>query len=519
MATIDFFDRGCSINPDGDYLIFAEQRITYRAAQQFTYRVANGLLALGCKKEAKAAVWATNDPTGWLCTLSIWRAGMAWVPINPRNTAEENGYVIDSFDCEVLFFQTAFAAYIAALRPQLKKVRHFICIDGATADALSLAPWMASQSATRPALSYDMADVCAVMATGGTTGKPKGVMNTHRSLQTMVANWLSALAYPADKPPVNLAAAPLTHTAGLFSLMATARGGKVVILPRPDPTLLLDAIEQHRVTEFFLPPTVIYVLLDLPGIASRDYSSLRYFLYGAAPMSAEKLRRALKTFGPVMIQGFGQTEAPAGISCLLPEEHFVGGEFAPEERLTSCGRAFPFTRVSIRNEANQEVAGGEVGEICVAGDLLMKGYYQAPDKTAETIIDGWLHTGDVGYVDREGFLHITDRMKDMIITGGFNVFSSEVEGVINSHPAVQDCAVVAMPDEKWGEAVKAVVELNAGMQVSEEEIIALCKQRLGSVKAPKSVDFIDKLPRSTVGKVLKREVRDRYWQGKTRQVN
>jgi acyl-CoA synthetase (AMP-forming)/AMP-acid ligase II len=357
------------------------------------------------------------------------------------------------------------------------------------------------------------------MSTGGTTGKPKGVMTTHRALQTMVANWLSVLVYPADRPPVDLAAAPLTHTAGVFSLMTTLRGGKLVILPRPDPTMLLDAIELHRVTELFLPPTVIYVLLDLPGIAERDFSSLRYLIYGAAPMSPEKLRRALKTFGPVMIQGFGQTEAAASISCLQPEEHFVHGEVAPEERLASCGRPFPFTRVTIRDDANRELPNGQVGEICVAGDNVMKGYYQAPDKTAEAIIGGWLHTGDVGYLDQEGFLHITDRKKDMIITGGFNVYSCEVEGVINSHPAVQDCAVVGIPDEKWGEAVKAVVELNPGMQVSDQEIIALCKTRLGSVKTPKSVDFIDKLPRSPVGKVQKRQVRDQYWKGTSRQVH
>ncbi|MFA7268171.1 MAG: AMP-binding protein [Sterolibacterium sp.] len=518
MAIIDFFDRGCIINPDGNYLIFGEQRTTYREAQRFTYRVANGLLALGCRKETKAAVWAANEPIGWLCTLSIWRAGMAWVPINPRNTAEENANVIDAFDCEVLFFQSAIAPQVGAMRSRLPKVRHFICIDGEADESLALTPWAASQAETPCEVLSAMEDVCAVMATSGTTGKPKGVMNTHRTMQTVVANWLSTLAYPADRPPVNLAAAPLTHTAGIFSLMTTLRGGTVVILPRPDPDMLLDAIERHRVTELFLPPTVIYMLLDLPGIAARDFSSLRYLMYGAAPMSLEKLRRALKTFGPVMLQAFGQTEART-TSCLHPEEHFVNGEIAQDERLSSCGRPFPLTRVSIRDDANRMLPHGQVGEICVMGDLVMKGYYQAPDKTAETIVDGWLHTGDMGYLDPEGFLHVTDRKKDMIISGGFNVYSSEVEGVINSHPAVQDCAVVGIPDEKWGEAVKAVVELNLGMRVSEDEIIALCKQKLGSVKAPKSVDFIVELPRSSVGKVLKREVRAKYWLGKTRQVN
>ena len=222
---------------------------------------------------------------------------------------------------------------------------------------------------------------------------------------------------------------------------------------------LLDAIERHRITELFLPPTVIYMLLDLPGIEKRDFSSLRYFLYGAAPMSVEKLKRALRTFGPVMIQGFGQSEAPAGVACLEPAEHFRNGGFAPDSTLASCGRPFALTQVSIQNDRNEILPDGEVGEICVRGDILMKGYYKDPERTAETVVNGWLHMGDVGFIDPNGYLHITDRKKDMIISGGFNVFSAEVEGVLNSHLAVQDCAVIGVPDEKWGEAVKAVVEL------------------------------------------------------------
>lgn len=518
MATIDFFDRGCCINPNGDYLVFGDQRITYREAQKFTHRVANGLLALGCTKESKAAVWALNDPVGWLCTLSIWRAGMSWVPINPRNSLEDNRYVLDTFDCEVLFFQSSLTPQISALRPKLPKVRHLICIDGEAFDAFGLKSWVDSQPEGLCEVLPGMEDICAIMPTGGTTGRPKGAMYTHRNVQTIVANWLSALAYPSDVWPVNLAAAPLTHTAGIFSLMATLRGGTVVILPRPESGMLLDAIELHRITELFLPPTVIYNLVDLPGISDRDFTSIRYLMYGAAPMSTAKLRRALKIFGPVMIQAFGQTEART-MSCLHPEEHFVLGKIAPDERLTSCGRPFPFTRVSIRDETNRVLTDGQVGEICVMGDTVMKGYYQAADKTLETIVGGWLHTGDVGYIDPEGRLHVTDRKKDMIISGGFNVFSSEVEGVINSHPAVRECAVIGIPDEKWGEAVNAVVELRPGMSVSAEEIISLCKEKLGSVKTPKSVDFVDELPRNAVGKVLKRELRAKRWVGRKRQIN
>jgi acyl-CoA synthetase (AMP-forming)/AMP-acid ligase II len=347
---------------------------------------------------------------------------------------------------------------------------------------------------------------------------PKGVMNTHRSYQTFIANFMIRVSYPSDQPPVNLMAAPMTHTAGLLAVPCTARGGTTVVLTKPDPAAMFEAVAKHRVTELFLPPTVIYRLLDIPSIRQCDFSSLRYLLYGAAPMSVEKLKQAIEVFGPVMMGGYGQTEAPGTISFLRPEEHFVDGRIAPDERLSSVGRPSPMVRVEILGEDNRPLAQGETGEICVRGDLVMKGYYKDPAKTAETIVDGWLHTGDVGHLDAEGYLHITDRKKDMIISGGFNVYPGEVEQVIWSHPAVQDCAVIGVPDEKWGEAVKAVVELKAGRTVTAEELIALCKEKLGSVKAPKSVDFVAALPRSAAGKVLKKDLRKTYWEGQERRI-
>jgi acyl-CoA synthetase (AMP-forming)/AMP-acid ligase II len=363
-----------------------------------------------------------------------------------------------------------------------------------------------------------MDDVVAVTPTGGTTGLPKGAMNTHRTFAVCFAHLMMAFQYGANEPIVNLAAAPMTHAAGMMSMPASARGGTVVILEKPERTAVLDAIEQHRVTEFFLPPTVIYRLLDTPGIEERDFSSLRYVLYAAAPMSVDKLRRALEVFGPVMMECYGQVEAFAAISYLRPEEHFVDGQVAPDARLSSCGRPYPLISVAILDDDNRPVAAGTKGEICVRGDLVMKGYYNAPDKTEETIVDGWLHTGDVGHLDDDGYLHITDRKKDLIISGGVNIYPQEIEQVIWGHPAVRDCVVIGVPDHEWGEAVKAVVELNDGLQVSDSELMALCKKRLGGVRAPKSVDFIDTLPRSPNGKVLKRDVREPYWSGRTSRV-
>ncbi len=522
MAIIDFFDRGWRINPKGTAYLQDDRRYSFDEIGELSCRIANGLLAAGLPKETKGAVWAVNDVTAWACTLGLWRANMCWIPVGARNSADENHYVLDAFDCEVLFFQKYFAPVIAELKPRLPQIKLWICIDDELPEfpgARSLASWVKDQPATPPNVPVDLDDVVMLSATGGTTGMPKGVMNTHRSAQTFCAHFMIGCPYEGNDKPVNLAAAPMTHTAGLLSVPCTARGGTVVVVTKPDPAILLGAIPKYQVTELFLPPTVIYRLLDIPDLGKKvDFSSLKYFMYGAAPMSVEKLKQAIEVIGPVMMGGYGQTEAPASIAYLTPGEHLVDGKLASDERLGSVGVPNPLVRVEIMNDANEILAKGETGEICVRGDLVMKGYYKAPDKTAETIIDGWLHTGDVGHIDAEGYLHITDRKKDMIISGGFNVYPSEVEQVIWSHPAVQDCAVIGVPDETWGEAVKAVVELNAGQQVCAEELIARCKEKLGSVKAPKSVDFVDALPRSPVGKVLKKDLRAQYWQNTSRKI-
>ncbi|WP_236185907.1 MULTISPECIES: AMP-binding protein [Pseudomonas] len=519
MAIIDFFDRGWRINPQGAAYIQDDRVFTFTEVRDRSCRIANALLAEGLPKGTKGAIWSTNDVVGWTCTLGLWRANLCWIPVGARNSAEENRYVLDAFDCEVLFFQKEFAAVIDSLRASLPKIRLWICLDGDLPGATSLSAWSDAQASSVPQVDYEMDDVVAISPTGGTTGMPKGVMNTHRSVQTFCAHFMINFPYEDEHRPINLAAAPMTHTAGTLSLPCSARGGTVVVITKPDPALMLAMIPKYKVTETFLPPTVIYRLLDVPDLAQKvDFSSLKYFLYGAAPMSVEKLKQAIETFGPVMAGGYGQTEAPASISNLPPSEHLHGGQLASDERLSSVGRPNPLIRVEIIDDAGKILAQGETGEICVRGDLVMKGYYKAPEKTAETIIDGWLHTGDIGHLDANGYLHITDRKKDMIISGGFNVYPSEVEQVLWGHPAVQDCAVIGVPDETWGESVKAVVELSSGQSVSAEELISLCKARLGSVKAPKSVDFIDALPRSPVGKVLKKDLRTRYWQSVDRQI-
>lgn len=511
MAIIDFFDRGRLLNPSGTAFLMDDQCWTFDQAHAITCQVAHGLQSLGAAQQAKAAVLAYNHPLAWMCVLGLWRTGLTWVPMNPRSTPEECRQNLDAFDVEVLFFQAAFADTALKCKASCPRLKHLVCIDAKVADCEYLPQWLAELAADDPGTAFNLDEVVAIMPTGGTTGTPKGVMLSHRNLSLSVANGVINTPYAPGEPIVNLAAAPMTHSAGFLSLSASARGGTVVVLTRPDPASLLQSIEQQRVTELFLPPTVIYRLLETPGLAERDLSSLRYLMYGAAPMSLEKLKQALRVFGPVMFQGYGQTEAPGSIAFLRPGDHFVNGDIAPDSRLSACGLPAITNTLAIMDDARKPLAQGLTGEICVRGDIVMKGYYKQPDKTAEAIVDGWLHTGDIGHLDAEGFLHITDRRRDMIISGGFNVYPSEVEQVLWTHPDVLDCAVIGVPDPMWGEAVKAVVELKPGAQVDAQELISLCKARLGSVKAPKSVDFTDRLPRSLVGKVLKKTLRDPYW--------
>jgi len=518
VAIIDFFDRGWRINPDGRAYVTDTEQWSYSEARQLSCRIAHALRAAGLGPDAKVAVLSPNTPTAMISILGIWRAGLTWVPLNTANPMPDNRNLLERFDCSALLFHSSQHATVKELRGSLPAVALFVCLDEHLDDCQSLEQWTTGQPSTHPDIEYLADAVVAIMPTGGTTGPSKGVMITNRGIAAAFAHMMLLLVYRADEAIVNLAAAPITHTAGLLSMPTTARGGTVVILPRPEPTAVLEAIERHRVTELFLPPTVIYRLLESDSVLSCDHDSLRYFLYGAAPMSLDKLRRALDIFGPVMTGAYGQVEAFAAIAYLRPEEHFINGDQAPDSRLSSCGRPYPLIEVRILDEAGQQTRSDVPGEICVRGDLVMRGYYKDPEHTAATITDGWLHTGDIGYLDDTGYLHITDRKKDMIISGGFNVYPTEVEQVLWRHPAVLDCAVIGVPDEDWGEAVTAVVELNSGAEVTAVELRALCREALGGIRTPKRIQFVDSLPRSPTGKVLRRDVRDRYWKDHTRLI-
>ncbi|WP_026539374.1 class I adenylate-forming enzyme family protein [Arthrobacter sp. 9MFCol3.1] len=531
MSVIGFFDRGWSANPDGVAYVQEGNAYTFTEAGELSCRIANGLLDSDLASDAKVAVLSPNDPLAWICVLGIWRAGLTWIPANPASPAGETAQLLAGFDAELVIFHAGLDEAVRQLQDRLPGVRRWIRFGAdpagpGTADAegpgapaaTAFSQWIAAQPATKPAVKASPEDVVSLAPTGGTTGLPKGVMNTNRSLSAFVVHLMMAAHYGSEDAVVNLAAAPMTHTAGLLSLAATARGGTVVVLPKASPHAVLDAIEKYAVTDLFLPPTVIYRLLEVLKEQARDLSSLHYLIYGAAPMSVEKLRQALAVIGPVMMELYGQMEAPASVTFLRPDEHFVAGAIAPDSRLSSCGRPYPLVQVEIRDDDGRALPAGTPGEICVRGDLVMKGYYKNPEQTAQALRDGWLHTGDIGVFDDDGYLHLTDRRRDLIISGGFNVYPSEVEQVIWGHPAVRDCAVVGSPHPDWGEAVTAVVELNEGCTVTEAEVIALCKQELGSIRAPKAVHLVPALPRSVNGKVLKKSIREAFWRNEKSRI-
>ncbi len=504
MRLIDYLDKGAMLGEGAPCLTMGDTDWSYADVQAFSHRVARGLQRAGIARGDKVAVLSSNDAQAFACVFGLSRAAAVWCPVNPRNETGENRHVLDAFDCAALLFHSAYAAMVEQMRAGLPKLRVLVCIDRPCAFAPSLEQWLEGVG-DAPVEIRPIDDLVMIAGTGGTTGLPKGVMLSGRNLETMSA--LTLMGYPFQGRPSYLALAPLTHAAGVLCLPVMALGGRVVIMPKPDLGEFLALIERHRITHTFLPPTLIYMLLEHPQLATTQRGSLQCFWYGAAPISAARLEEALAKIGPVMAQLFGQTEAPMMISMMAPREHFHADGTVARERLSSAGRPGPLVQVATMNAEGALLPRGETGEIVVRGSLVMMGYYKDPAATEEAWRHGWHHTGDIGRLDEDGYLYIVDRAKDMIISGGFNVYSVEVEQALMQHPDVRDSAVIGLPDDKWGERVVAVLQLHAGRSVDPQAIQAFVKARIGSVKAPKQVEVWPDLPRSKVGKVLKKEIR------------
>lgn len=517
MRLLDYFRRGMIAAPDRTAFVNADGTGVYTYAQVHSVaeEIAAGLHAAD-SAQANVAVYSPNDPKAFCAMMGIFRAGAHWVPINMRNPVHINASFLRTTKCSVLFFHPSLNEQVKELRETVPTLKHLVCIQEPAEPGVgvSLAEFTGQATQPAPEPDDDPTRLETIFPTGGTTGLSKAAMWTQRTWDSAIKAFWTCL--PTDSPAVHLVAAPMTHGAGVVGLMMMPEGATNVVLPSANALGIFDAIQRHKVTHFYIPPTVLYSMLAHPRVREFDYSSLRAIVLAASPVAPAKFKEAMEVFGPVVCQSFGQAEAPMFLTYLSTRNLLEAPEGS--DRWSSCGRATVGQRVEIMDDQGRLLPAGQRGEIVARGDLVFGGYYENPEASQEVSQFGWHHTGDIGYKDETGFIYIVDRKKDMIVTGGFNVFSAEVEHVIASHPAVEDCAVVGVPDAKWGESVKAVVQLKPSAEVTEDEIVQLVKAKLGSVHAPKSVDFVSTLPRSPNGKVLKRDIRDKFWEGAQRRV-
>ncbi len=444
---------------------------------------------------------------------AVMAGGFRNTALHPLGSKEDHAYVLADAEIDTLIFDPSFEDHvrtIAELAPNLTRLFSY-GPSSIGEDLIELAATFDPKVLVAPLLEPEM--VSALAYTGGTTGKPKGVMNTYRASALMVQIMTTEWQWPSEVR--HLICTPLSHAGSSFFVPILLQRGSMFVLPGFEAGAVLEAIERDRITSMMLVPSMLYALLDHPKFATTNLSSLQSVFYGASPMSPARMQEAIRKLGPIFVQFFGQTEVPMAVTLMRKEEHLVDDL----ERLASCGRPTPWVRIALLDEAGNEVPKGEPGELCVQGPLVMRGYWNKPEETEKAFEGGWLHTGDVAREDANGFFTIVDRTKDMIVSGGFNVFPREVEDVISTHPSVAAVAVIGVPNEKWGEAVKAVIVLRAGQTVETDELIAMVKTQKGAHYAPKSIDIVDAIPLSAVGKPDKKVLRAQYWAGTGRRVN
>ena len=522
MRAIDYFDKGAEAFPDRVAIIDRATEYSYRQAQEASHKIARALWAGGLVGEEPAAILSVNDARILLCMLGIMRSGGVWVPMNPRNALDANVQFLNYSGTSWLFYHSSFREQVHEIRAKVPGLKHYICIDKELDRDCSLDLFMTQGIGTQQVEWGDARGnidrLVGLVPTGGTTGPAKGVMVTGLSWGTMIETANICLRND-DIPPVCLSTAPLSHAAGVVAFAMFPLGATNVVMPGFDALGVLENIPRHRVTHIFLPPTALYSMLAHPRVRDVDYSSLRRLLLAAAPVSPDKMKQAVEVFGPCVCQSYGQTEAPMYMTYLDTKTVAAAAAGDHPERLRSCGKPTPAVRLAVMDDEGQLLPPFKPGEIVARGALLSAGYYNLPEATAEIRTFAWHHTGDVGYRDDDGFFYLVDRKKDMIITGGFNVYCGEVEACVMELPEVSECAVIGVPDEKWGEAVKAIVVFRNGESLKEEAIIAHCKARLGGVKSPKSVEFWQEIPKTPAAKTDKKTIRKPYWMGVDREVH
>jgi acyl-CoA synthetase (AMP-forming)/AMP-acid ligase II len=496
--------------PDAEAVVFEETRLSYGQMNERVNRLANGLGSLGLRRGSHVALVLENCHQYLEAYYALSKAGMVAVPLNWRLSDEELLYIVDHSESKALMVDRPHLDTAFRLRDEIERLEHLIGVG--TDESSDLTPYEKIVAAASPAEpsqeGLDEDGLAVLMYTGGTTGLPKGVMLSHRNLLAAV-NAIAGIGMQATGART-LYALPLFHIANWQAFLFHALGGCVIISRRADPERIVELLLREKPVLVNLVPTVYESMLALPGIEDLDFSYVGRFTVSGAPMAADSMRRCEKVFGMRFGKGYGLTEAAPAVSSLNPDDYALEGDPKLVAQGRSVGKPLANVEVRICREDGSECKTREEGEITVRGPNVMLGYWRDPERTRETLRDGWLWTGDLGFVDEEGYLFLTDRKGDMIISGGENVHPTETENALQEHPAVREVAVIGLPDPKWGEAVKAVVALEPGRTASADELIAFCRERIAGYKCPRSVDFAPELPKSTVGKILRKDVKKWY---------
>jgi fatty-acyl-CoA synthase len=523
----DCLDFWAERQPDTEFAVDNRRRMSYREAQAATRLIATAFFDTRLQRGDRIAVLGKNSVEYALIYISASRAGVVPVPLNYRSAPAEWQYVIQDSGARLLLVADVYHSAIDQLRAALRDVTHFVTLgDGRAGDGWEpFSDWIARAiDGDGPADGLDAErdttpeDALYQLYTSGTTGQPKGAV---LSQAAVVANLkqLGQCAHRGAPGARSLVVGPMLHAGVVWSTLAPLSwGASLYIVEDFDPHEVVRLLSEERIDYASLVPTVLHTILErVPDVGERSYPALRLINSGSSPISERTLLGARAAFGCAVVHGYGLTESTAALSVMAPEEYGPDPDGAPI-RLRSAGRPLPGTELRIVDEQDRPLPPGEIGEIVARGPQIMRGYWHRPEATAETLRGGWLRTGDVGLLDADGFLYIQDRLKDVIVTGGLKVYPLMVEQVLSSHPGVAEAAVVGIPDERWGESVRAVVVRRAGTTASEADLIAFCRERLGGFQCPRTIGFVDALPRTATGKVLTRSLRESYWCGQARQV-
>ncbi len=512
----DIVFRQSRLRPDKVAYIYGKEQLTYAQFNSKINQLVHALQGIGVKKGDAIGLLSWNCLDYAIIYGTAMKGGYIISRFNPRLQAEELDYLINYSEVKTLFVGPELFAVIESIRSKISSVKNYISLENRAPNMMYMHELMDSNSDDEPYVQVTEDDGFFIMYTSGTTGVPRGAVYSHREAWDDARTYIINLSIqPEDK---HIQVSPMFHIAGDTMVRSILyMGGCNIILKTFDPAATLQLIQTHKATHISIVPTHLVAMLALPDVKKYDISSLKFIWYGGSPMPVEVLKKGLETFGPIFGQGYGQSESGPAICHLPKEDHNVLGK--PEEkRLASVGQPDIGVQVRIVDDKGKDVGPGELGEIIVRSKHIMLEYWKKPKDTSNTIVNGWLHTGDIGRYDEQGYVFLVDRKKDMIISGGENVFPREIEEVIYRNPKVHEVAVIGIPDPYWVEKVHAVISLKKGVKATAEEIINFSKKSLAGYKAPKSVEFVDALPKNAAGKIMKRELREKYWANQDRKI-